>query len=89
MLSRPCSALAILAAWAPKSADPRGEDVSCKVHIGDYYDFRKSASCLSFARKIIAEPTGTEMMSKETARADRSSRVSKLMPYDDMRCTHC
>lgn len=55
-----------------KSADPRGEDVSCKVHIEDYYDFRESASYLSFAKELIVELTGTETMSKEALRAERS-----------------
>lgn len=60
-----------------RSADPKGEDVSCKVHIGDYYDFRESASVLSFANEMVAQPIGTETIPEEEPKAKRRGRVSK------------
>ena len=64
---------------ATRSGDPKGEDVSCRVHIGDYYDFRESASCLSFANEMIAHQIGTETISKEDPRAERRGRVSRVL----------
>ena len=64
---------------ATRLGDPKGEDVSCRVHIGDYCDFRESASCLSFANEMIAQPVGTETISKEDPRAERRGRMSKVL----------
>ena len=54
-----------------KSGDPKTEDVSCKVHVGDYYDFREPTSCLGFAEEMIAQSIGNETISKEDSRAER------------------
>ena len=64
---------------ATRSADPKGEDVSCTVHVGDYYDFRESASCLSFANEMVAQPIGTETIPEEHPRAERRGRVSRVL----------
>ena len=64
---------------AYRSADPKGEDISCKVHIGDYYDFRESASCLSFAKEMVAQPIGTENMPDEEPRAKRRGRGPRVV----------
>ena len=59
--------------------DTRGEDVSWKVHIGDYYDFRDSASCVSFTKEMIADPIRNETIAKDDPRAERRKPVSKVM----------
>lgn len=64
---------------ATRSADPKGEDVSCRVHIGDYYDFRESASCLSFANEMVAQPIGTETIPEEDPKAGRRGRKPRVL----------
>ncbi len=71
-----------------KSADPKGEDVSCKIHVGDYYDFTCPASCLSFAKEMIARPIGNKTVLREQAIAGRKERLSKVArPYYHAVCT--
>ena len=71
-----------------RSADPKGEDVSCKIHVGDYYDFTRPASCLSFAKEMIARPIGIQTISREQARAGHKGRLSKTVsPYYHAVCT--
>ena len=61
--------------------DPRGEEVSWKVHIGDYYDFRDPASSVAFTKEMIADPIGNETIAKDDPRAERRKPVSKVMLF--------
>lgn len=63
-----------------RTKDPKGEDVSCKIHIGDHYDLIEPASCLSFATEMIAQPIGNQTTSKEQAAIERKGRLFKVMP---------
>ena len=59
--------------------DPKGEEVSWKVHIGDYYDFQDPASSLAFTKEMIADPIGVETIEKDDPRADHRRPVVKVM----------
>ena len=61
--------------------DPRGDEVSWKVHIGSYYDFRDPASSVAFTQEMIADPIGNETIAKDDPRAERMKPVSKVMLF--------
>ena len=61
--------------------DPRGEEVSWKVHIGDYYDFRDPASTLAFIEEMIVDLIGNETIAKDDPRAERRKPVSKVILF--------
>ena len=61
--------------------DPRGEEVSLKLHIGDYYDFRDPASSVAFTQEMIADPIGNETIAKDDPRAERKKPLPKVMLF--------
>lgn len=61
--------------------DPKGEEVSWKVHIGDYYDFRDPADSVAFTKEMIADPIGNVTIGKDDPRAERRKPVAKVLLF--------